>query len=108
VHSGLILAADDEAELAGVMAHEIAHVAARHATRQMTRSTLAILLSIPRIFVGGGPGVAIQSIARVAAPMGFMQLSRGFERWARKVLRHPAALFHGRLHVDMEGSSTLR
>ena len=38
VNSGLILAADDEAELAGVMAHEIAHVAARHATREMTRA----------------------------------------------------------------------
>ena len=40
VNSGLILAADEEAELAGVMAHEIAHVAARHATRQMTRAQL--------------------------------------------------------------------
>ncbi len=38
MNSGLILAADDESELAGVMAHEIAHVAARHATRQMTRA----------------------------------------------------------------------
>jgi len=37
VNSGLILAADNEAELAGVMAHEIAHVAARHATKNMTR-----------------------------------------------------------------------
>src|SRR5690349_3063170 len=41
VNSGLILAADEEAELAGVMAHEIAHVAARHATRQMTRAQWA-------------------------------------------------------------------
>src|ERR1700742_1362875 len=41
VNSGLILAADNEAELAGVMAHEIAHVALRHATRQMTRGNLA-------------------------------------------------------------------
>src|SRR4051795_5118379 len=38
VNSGLILAADNEAELAGVMSHEIAHVAARHATRGLTRS----------------------------------------------------------------------
>ncbi|MGH9570136.1 MAG: M48 family metalloprotease, partial [Candidatus Angelobacter sp.] len=58
VNSGLILAADDEAELAGVMAHEIAHVCARHATRQMTRAQFANLMSIPLIFVGGGIGYA--------------------------------------------------
>ena len=40
VNSGLILAADEEAELAGVMAHEIAHVAARHAMQQMTRAAV--------------------------------------------------------------------
>ena len=79
VHSGLILAADDEAELAGAMAHEIAHVAARHATRQMTRSNLASLLSIPLIFVGGGAGLAIQSIARLAVPLAFTKFSRSFE-----------------------------
>lgn len=79
VHAGLILAADDEAELAGAMAHEIAHVAARHATRQMTRSNLASFLSIPLIFVGGGAGLAIQSITRIALPLGFMKFSRGFE-----------------------------
>ncbi len=52
VNSGLILAADDEAELAGVMAHEIAHVAARHATREMTRARYASMATIPLIFVG--------------------------------------------------------
>src|SRR6185369_1017951 len=52
VNTGLILAADEEAELAGVMAHEIAHVAARHATRQMTRSQWANIGTIPLIFVG--------------------------------------------------------
>ena len=40
VNSGLILAADEEAELAGVMAHEIAHVAACHAARENTRGNL--------------------------------------------------------------------
>jgi len=49
VNSGLILAADDEAELAGVMAHEIAHVAARHITRQMTRGQYANIATIPLI-----------------------------------------------------------
>jgi len=56
VNAGTILAADEEAELAGVMAHEIAHVCARHATRQMTRSQYAGLATIPLIFVGGGIG----------------------------------------------------
>src|SRR6476659_3638913 len=54
VNSGLILAADEEAEMAGVMAHEIAHVAARHTTRQMTRGNWANIGTIPLIFVGGG------------------------------------------------------
>ena len=58
VQSGLILAADNEAELAGVMAHEIGHVAACHAARQQTRSNLAQLASIPLIFVGGGLALA--------------------------------------------------
>jgi len=79
VNSGLILAADEEAELAGVMAHEIAHVAARHATRQMTRGNLANLATIPLIFVGGGIGYAAYQAAGVAVPLTFMKFSRGFE-----------------------------
>ncbi len=54
VNSGLILAADNEAELAGVMAHEIGHVAACHVAREQTRSNIANLASIPLIFVPGG------------------------------------------------------
>src|SRR5207248_11133067 len=69
VDSGLILAADDEAELAGVMAHEIAHVAARHATRQMTRGNWANLGTIPLIFVGGGIGYAAYQAAGLALPL---------------------------------------
>ncbi|MBZ5646722.1 MAG: M48 family metalloprotease [Acidobacteriia bacterium] len=79
VNSGLILAADEEAELAGVMAHEIAHVAARHATRQMTRLNWANLASIPLIFIGGGIGYAAQSVASIGLPLTFMKFSRGFE-----------------------------
>ncbi|HXZ80431.1 MAG TPA: M48 family metallopeptidase [Terriglobales bacterium] len=79
VNSGLILAADDEAELAGVMAHEIAHVAARHATRQMTRGQIANLASIPLIFVGGGIGYAVRTAVGLAMPMTFLTFSRGFE-----------------------------
>src|SRR6267154_1095021 len=53
VNSGLILKADNESELAGGMAHEIAHVAARHGTRQATKGTIAQLATIPLIFWGG-------------------------------------------------------
>jgi predicted Zn-dependent protease len=63
VNSGLLLAADEEAELAGVMAHEIAHVAARHGTRQMTRAQWANIGTIPLIFIGGGLGYGIYEAA---------------------------------------------
>ncbi len=79
VNSGLILAADEEAELAGVMAHEIAHVAARHAMRQMTRGNMLNLASIPLIFVGGGIGYAVRSAAGIGLPLTFLTFSRGFE-----------------------------
>lgn len=79
VDSGLILAADNEAELAGVMSHEIAHVAACHAAREISRGQLMNLASIPLIFVGGGIGYAAQSLMGIAMPLGFMKFSRGFE-----------------------------
>ena len=79
VNSGLILKADTEAELAGVMAHEIAHVAARHGTRQATRGEIAQLATIPLIFMGGWTGYGIQQAASVAIPIGFLKFSRGFE-----------------------------
>jgi len=82
VNSGLILKADTESELAGVMAHEIAHVAARHGTRQATRGTLINYASIPLIFMGGWTGYAIRQGAGLAIPLGFLNFSRGFEREA--------------------------
>ena len=82
VDSGLILAADSEAELAGVMSHEIAHVAACHAAREMSRGQLMNLASIPLIFVGGGIGYAIENLAGLAMPMGFLKFTRSFENEA--------------------------
>ncbi len=80
VNSGLILAADDEAELAGVMAHEIAHVAARHATREQTRANYAQLATIPLIFVGNwGIYEAASMAIQIALPLTFLKFSRGFE-----------------------------
>jgi predicted Zn-dependent protease len=79
VNSGLILKADTEAELAGVMAHEIAHVAARHGTRQATRGEIAQLATIPLIFWGGWTGYGVQQAASIAIPIGFLQFSKAFE-----------------------------
>lgn len=80
VNSGLILKADNEAELAGVMAHEIAHVAARHGTRQATRGEIAQLATIPLIFAGGGWATyGIYQASNILVPIGFLKFSRGFE-----------------------------
>ena len=79
VNSGLILAADEEAELAGVMAHEIAHVAACHAARENTRGNLMNIASIPLIFIGGPIGYAGYEAAGLALPLTFLKFSRGFE-----------------------------
>lgn len=54
INKGLILEADSESELAGVMAHEIAHVTARHATERMTKGQLMQFASLPAMFIGGG------------------------------------------------------
>lgn len=79
VHSALMLRADNEAELAGVMAHEIAHVTARHGTKQATRGQLANLATIPLIFMGGWSGFGIRQAAGFAIPMGFLKFSRAME-----------------------------
>ncbi len=79
VNTGAIMAAESESELAGVMAHEIAHVAACHAAREMTRSQLANLASLPLIFIGGWTGIGIQEVASLALPVSFMKFSRNFE-----------------------------
>jgi len=79
VNSGLILAADEEAELAGVMAHEISHVCARHGMRQMTRANIAQIATIPLIFVGGGIGYGIYEAAGLGLPLTFMKFQRNFE-----------------------------
>ncbi|HEY3990751.1 MAG TPA: M48 family metallopeptidase, partial [Acidobacteriaceae bacterium] len=82
VNSGLILAADDEAEVAGVMAHEIAHVAAHHAMREQTRLNYAQFGTIPLIFLGGGLGYGLYEASGLAVPITFLKFSRDFERQA--------------------------
>lgn len=84
VNSGLILAADEEAELAGVMAHETAHVCAHHAAREMTRMNYAELGTIPLIMMTGysWTGYGIYEAAQLAIPMTFLEFSREFEAQA--------------------------
>src|ERR1700729_3755699 len=79
VNSGLILKADNEAELAGVMAHEIGHVAARHGTKQATRGEIAQLGMIPLIFMGGWTGYGLYQAASVLVPVTFLKFSRAME-----------------------------
>ena len=79
INSGMILAADDEAELAGGMAHEIAHVALRHGTRGQSRAFLLQMLTIPVMVAGGPVGVIGSQVANLAVPMTFLKFSREFE-----------------------------
>jgi beta-barrel assembly-enhancing protease len=81
VNSGLIMAADEEAELAGVMAHETAHVCAHHAARELTRMNYAQIGSIPLIIFtqGSWTGYGIYEAAQLAIPITFLQFSRNFE-----------------------------
>lgn len=82
VNSGLILAADEEAEMAGVMAHEIAHVAACHYGREMTRMNLLQIASLPAIFMGGALGYGIYEGMGLGIPLTFLHFSRTFEAQA--------------------------
>jgi len=84
VNSGLILRADEEAELAGVMAHEIAHVAARHGTKNATKGEIMQWASIPLILLGPGgwAGYGLYEGLNLAIPIGYLKFSRDAEREA--------------------------
>ena len=79
VNTGILLNADNEAEMAGVMAHEIAHVAARHGTKQATRGQIAQYASLPLILIGGAAAYGIYQGMNLLVPLGFLKFSRGFE-----------------------------
>ena len=85
VHTGLIRAADNEAQLVGVMAHEIAHVALRHGTNQASKANLLQLpAAIAGAAVGGGGGSLLGQLAQLGIGLGFnsvlLKFSRGAER----------------------------
>ncbi len=81
VNSGLILAADEEAELAGVMAHEIAHVCAHHAAREMTRMNYMQIGSVPLMIFAQTSWTmyGIYQATQLAVPLTFLQFSRQYE-----------------------------
>src|SRR5215211_4299487 len=86
VNKGLLLAADNEAELAGVMAHEIAHVAARHAVENQTKGSLLEYAALAgSIFLGGIPGMIYQNTAGIGLLGIFMKFSRSAEEEADKL-----------------------
>jgi predicted Zn-dependent protease len=85
VNKGVIVAADTEAELAGVMAHEIAHVAARHGVEQASKATLANYAMIPLIFMSGGLGAIAYNAAQIGVPLAFLKFGRGAESEADKL-----------------------
>ncbi len=84
VNSGLVLRADEEAELAGVMGHEIAHVAARHGTKTATKGEIMQLASIPLILLGPGgwAGYGLYEGLNLAIPMSYLKFTRDAEREA--------------------------
>jgi predicted Zn-dependent protease len=84
VNSGLILHADEESELAGVMAHEIAHVCARHGTKNATKGNLMQMAMIPLVLLGPGgwAGYGIYQAANFLIPVTFLKFSRDAEREA--------------------------
>jgi Peptidase family M48 len=80
VNKGLILAADNEAEVAGVMAHEIAHVTARHAMENQAKGMIAEgLMLAGAIFLGGLGGMLINQAGQFGALLGFMKFNRNAE-----------------------------
>ena len=84
VNSGLILRAQEESELAGVMAHEISHVCARHGTKNATKGELMELAAIPLMLLGPGgwAGYGIYQGLNLAIPVTFLKFSRDAEREA--------------------------
>jgi predicted Zn-dependent protease len=85
INRGVLEAADNEAELAGVMAHEIGHVAARHGVEQASKGNLINYGSIPLIFLGGWGGLAVREAAGLAVPLSFLKFSRAMESEADRL-----------------------
>lgn len=118
VNKGLILEADNEAELAGPMAHEIAHVAARHGVEQASKGQIVNWGTLPLIFMGGWGGFGARQAASMLIPMGFLKFGRDAEReadslgaqymWATGYDPHALASFFEKLQAkDKKKPGTL-
>jgi predicted Zn-dependent protease len=84
VNTGLVTAATEEAEMAGVMAHEIAHVTARHGTCNATKGQIVQLAMIPLMIFGPGgwAGYGLYQGLNFLIPLQFLAFSRGAEKQA--------------------------
>jgi predicted Zn-dependent protease len=82
IPASLILAADSEAELAGMLAHSMAHIAQRHSTRMAAPATLS---SIPLVFIGSWMGMGAGDDDRTLLPLGYLKTQRAFELDADRV-----------------------
>jgi len=92
ITAGMVRETRSEAELAAVLSHEVAHIACRHATRQMTKRQMMGLLAIPLMFVGGPVGFAIGEGLSLAYPLTMLKFSRSAESEAdAEGLRYMAA-----------------
>lgn len=110
VNKGLILAADNEAELAGPMAHEIAHVAARHGVEQASKGEIVNWSTLPLIFLGGWGGFGARQAAQIFIPVGFLKFNRNAEYeadmlgvqylWATGYDPHAMATFFEKLQAQ--------
>jgi len=83
VNKGLLLEAENESELAGVMAHEISHVIARHATAMLSKQQILQFAQIPLLFVGGyWAQMAIQNGLGLGINLGLLGVTRASEKEA--------------------------
>jgi len=86
VNKGLLLAADNEAELAGVMAHEIAHVAARHAMENERKMQVIDYGLLAGVLLGGGViGNVLYNAGGLIEGLSFLKFTRGAEEEADKL-----------------------
>ncbi len=85
LNSAMLRLTESEAELAFILAHEIGHVAARHATQQATRNQLLQAGSIPLMVLGGWSGVALRELAPAAGRLGALKGARDFEAQADRL-----------------------
>jgi len=89
VNSSILMMADNEAEFASVVAHEIGHADARHATREQSGGQLAKIIGGPlSVLIPGLAGVAARQAAGVAAPVTSLHFSRAFETEADQLGVH--------------------